>query len=108
MAAGLSDSPSAASDRLISWTDRFCFRNAMTCPRNRVRFIRWPSLWGRYDEEFRSVDCGIDAQGPGRIQRIAESSGGLCRWKLLDEERSQCLVLTVNGAEWLKEALGKC
>ena len=107
MAAGLSDSPSAASDRLISWTDRFCFRNAMTCSRRSCLFTRWPSLWGRYDEEFRSAIAELMHKDPEGSRRIAESSGGLCRWKLLDEERSQRLVLTVNGAGWLEEALGK-
>ena len=34
-AAGLSDSPSRARARLMSWTERFCFRRATTCSRSR-------------------------------------------------------------------------
>jgi len=34
-AAGLSGSLSRARQRLISWTERFCFRSAMTCSRKR-------------------------------------------------------------------------
>ncbi len=63
-AAGLSDSPSRARARLISWTERFCFRSATTWSRSRFCLPGGlPSRAGNGRTGDRG-DCGTDGQGP--------------------------------------------
>ena len=78
-AAGLSDSPSRARARLMSWTERFCLRSATTCSRSAFAFRQDGPLgpWGR--RSLAWADCGTDGPGPGSSRGVPETSSRLSR-----------------------------
>jgi len=76
-AAGLSDSSSRRGARLMSWTERFCFRSATTCfPQSFLRFPGGRTLPRGGDEE---VAAGLVAElmdeDPKTSRCVPEPSG---------------------------------
>ena len=81
-AAGLSDSPSRAKARLMSWTERFCLRRATTCSPQPFLLAGRPAL-GRGERRIRArAGCGTGGRGRGsspaysRSERPPRTTGG--------------------------------
>ena len=108
MAAGLSESPSRARARLMSWTERFCFRRATTCSPQPILLAGRSAVSCGRDEE---VALGLiakfmdeDAKAAGRV---TESSGDFGGRDTVDEEGPEGFVLPMGGVGGLQEAAGQ-
>ena len=107
-AAGLSDSPSRAKARLMSWTERFCLRRATTCCRSRFCLPGGRPWRAGGDEEIAvGLVAELVDEDAETSRRVAEASGRLGRWEAVDEEGPEGLVLSMGGVGGLQEAAGQ-
>ena len=108
-AAGLSDSPSRAKARLMSWTERFCFRRVTTCSRSRCCLPGGrPSRAVGAKKSRPGLIAELmdkDAKAPGCI---AEAGGCLGGGETVDEEGPEGFVLPMGGVGGLQEPACQC
>ena len=84
-AAELSDSPSRARERVISWTERFCFRSEMTCWRSRSCLPGGLPSRGREEEFAAGLTAELMDENAKASWGVAEAGGRLSRGEPLDE-----------------------
>ena len=89
--------------RLMSWTERFCFRSA-------TFLLAWRSSFARGGEE--EVPLALIAElmdeDAKATRRVAEPPGRLGGGDALDEEGAEGLVLSMVGVCGLQEEACQC